>query len=54
VTPPDIISQTMVALPMILLYQLSILLSSLLLRFRRKKRVQADSEEDAETDSEAD
>ncbi|MCD7883223.1 MAG: twin-arginine translocase subunit TatC [Lachnospiraceae bacterium] len=37
VTPPDIVSQTMVALPMLLLYQFSILLSSLLLRLHRKK-----------------
>ncbi|MCD8012621.1 MAG: twin-arginine translocase subunit TatC [Lachnospiraceae bacterium] len=45
VTPPDIVSQTMVALPMIGLYELSILLSSFLLRFRRKKKAEQ-SEED--------
>ncbi len=42
VTPPDIVSQTMVAVPMIGLYELSILISTLLLRFRHK----ATSEQD--------
>ncbi|MCD7744213.1 MAG: twin-arginine translocase subunit TatC [Lachnospiraceae bacterium] len=45
VTPPDIVSQTMVAFPMIGLYELSILLSSFLLRFRRKKKVDKDGEQ---------
>ncbi len=37
ITPPDIVSQIMVAIPMIGLYELSILISSLLLRLRSKK-----------------
>lgn len=35
ITPPDIVSQIMVAIPMILLYQLSIMLCSFLMHFRR-------------------
>ncbi len=37
VTPPDIISQIMVAVPMIALYELSIYLSAFLLRLRRRR-----------------
>ncbi len=47
ITPPDIVSQIMVAVPMIGLYELSILLSSILLRVRRKNRTQ-DEEDDME------
>lgn len=36
ITPPDIVSQVMVAIPMIGLYELSIILSSVLMRFRKK------------------
>ena len=43
ITPPDVVSQVMVALPMILLYELSIGLSSLVGRRRTEAR-----EEDAE------
>ena len=39
ITPPDIVSQIMVAVPMIGLYELSILISSLLLRLRRRRKV---------------
>lgn len=41
ITPPDIVSQIMVAIPMIGLYELSILISSVLLKFRKPN----DSEE---------
>lgn len=37
VTPPDVVSQTMVAIPMILLYELSIWLSTLISAFKKKK-----------------
>lgn len=37
VTPPDIVSQIMVALPMIALYEVSILLSSILMKFRKNR-----------------
>ena len=36
ITPPDIVSQIMVAIPMVGLYELSIILSSILMRFRKK------------------
>ena len=45
ITPPDVVSQIMVALPMILLYELSIALSSLV--GRRRKDAQDEEEEDA-------
>lgn len=45
ITPPDIVSQIMVAIPMIGLYELSILISSLLLRLRRRKK-RADGDEE--------
>ncbi|MCD8084478.1 MAG: twin-arginine translocase subunit TatC [Clostridiales bacterium] len=38
VTPPDVISQIMVAVPVIFLYQLSIFLSATILRLKREKR----------------
>lgn len=37
ITPPDIFSQIMVALPIILLYQVSIVLSSIFYKLRKKK-----------------
>ena len=37
ITPPDIVSQIMVAIPMIGLYELSILICSFLMRFKKKE-----------------
>lgn len=37
ITPPDIISQVMVAIPMMLLYQVSIFISKAIEKFKRKK-----------------
>ncbi len=37
ITPPDIVSQIMVAIPMLALYELSILLCRLFEKFRRPK-----------------
>jgi sec-independent protein translocase protein TatC len=51
ITPPDVVSQIMVAVPMILLYQLSILICRVI--FRHKNRGTAgenDGENDGETD----
>lgn len=45
ITPPDIFSQIMVALPIILLYQVSILLSALFYRFRKEKEEKEEKEE---------
>ena len=36
VTPPDVVSQTIVAIPMLLIYEVSILLSKLVVRNRKK------------------
>jgi sec-independent protein translocase protein TatC len=47
ITPPDIVSQVMVAIPMIGLYELSIIISSILLKLRRKKP--EDTENEAES-----
>lgn len=49
ITPPDVVSQVMVALPMILLYELSIALSSLVGKSRREKLGDDDEEEEAES-----
>ena len=46
ITPPDVVSQVMVALPMILLYELSIALSTMI--GKRRKAKQADDEDDEE------
>ena len=45
ITPPDVVSQVMVACPMILLYQVSIWLSAI---FRRRKPLPADDEDEEE------
>lgn len=42
VTPPDIVSQIMVAIPMITLYEISILISSALLKLRKKRQQEED------------
>jgi sec-independent protein translocase protein TatC len=47
ITPPDIVSQVMVAIPMIGLYELSIVISSILLRFRRKKPEDTENDEES-------
>lgn len=49
ITPPDIISQVMVALPIILLYELSIYLSKFVYRLKRKKQ-DADLDDDDDDD----
>ena len=46
ITPPDVVSQVMVALPMILLYELSIALSSLVGRRRKDAQDEEEEEED--------
>ena len=51
ITPPDIVSQIMVAIPMIGLYELSILLSRLVMKAKKNK---ADEDEDEEEDEEDD
>ena len=43
ITPPDIVSQIMVAIPMVGLYELSIIICSVLMKFRKKKADEEDS-----------
>ena len=53
VTPPDVISQVGLAIPMILLYEISILSAKLAERARRKKEEQEEAEEAAEAATDA-
>ena len=48
-TPPDVISQTLLALPMWLLFELGILLSWILLPHRRSKETVEEESEDQAT-----
>ena len=50
ITPPDIVSQIMVAVPMIGLYELSILLCTVLGRIRPFRRRSSDDEDDDDSD----
>ncbi len=45
VTPPDIVSQIMVAIPMLFLYEFSIILCSVLNKFRRKKQTETEEQQ---------
>lgn len=51
ITPPDIVSQVMVALPMLGLYELSIVICTLLLKFRKNSDHEADEGETDEEDT---
>lgn len=51
ITPPDVVSQFMIAMPMLALYELSIIISSVIYK-RRQKR--AEMEENGEDDDEED
>ena len=55
ITPPDIMSQCMVALPMMLLYQVSIWICSFIYNRRRKKLIAQgiDPDEDEESDEDS-
>ena len=46
ITPPDIVSQIMVAIPMLLLYEFSIFLCWLLMKLRRR----GETEKEADTE----
>lgn len=48
ITPPDIVSQVMVAVPMMFLYELSIILCTVFQKFRRKKREEEEESEEFE------
>ena len=49
VTPPDVVSQAMVAIPVIGLYELSIVLCGVFERFRKKEPEEGEEEEDTES-----
>lgn len=51
ITPPDIVSQVMVAVPMLGLYELSIVICTILLKLRKKSMRETEADED-ETDTE--
>ena len=53
ITPPDIVSQIMVAVPMIGLYELSVILCTILSKLKRKKKKEAEEEEEAGEKAEA-
>lgn len=55
ITPPDIVSQFMVAVPMLALYELSILISAVIARRREKREAaEEDDEDDEDEDDEED
>jgi sec-independent protein translocase protein TatC len=54
VTPPDVVSQLALAIPMCLLYELGILAAQLVVRTRRDETAAVDPENDAKMDAEMD
>lgn len=52
ITPPDIVSQVMVALPMVALFQIGIMLSVVVEKMRIKRKKKAEATEDADDESE--
>lgn len=48
ITPPDVVSQVMVAVPMIGLYEVSILISAILMKFKKKKTASEGAEDEEE------
>ena len=50
ITPPDIVSQFMVAVPMIILYELSILISAAVYRRKQREQVLEDDEDEEDDD----
>ncbi|MCI7812972.1 MAG: twin-arginine translocase subunit TatC [Lachnospiraceae bacterium] len=53
VTPPDIVSQVMVAIPMIGLYELSILLCTFLENLKKKRREESIEQEETESENDS-
>ncbi len=45
ITPPDIVSQIMVGIPMVGLYEISIVICSILMKFRKKEAEEEDEEQ---------
>lgn len=53
ITPPDVVSQVMVAIPVMFLYELSIILCSVVEKLRRKKPGEDEEEETSEEEEKA-
>ena len=53
ITPPDIVSQVMVAVPMLGLYEVSIILCAILSKLKRKKQKTEEEEEDEKETAES-
>ena len=54
ITPPDVVSQFMIAMPMLALYELSIIISSVIYKRRQKRAEMEDSGEDDDEEDEDD
>ncbi len=52
ITPPDVVSQFMIAVPMVALYELSILISAAVVRRKRKHEEEDDDDEDDDDEDE--
>lgn len=50
ITPTDVVSQIMVAIPIIGLYELSILICTILMKVKKRKAAETGEEEDSEDD----
>jgi len=53
-TPPDIISQTLLALPMWLLFEIGLIASRYFLRLKKERQEEIDAEEELETEEDMD
>lgn len=53
ITPPDVVSQIMVAIPMIGLYELSIMVCTVLMKLKKRRRKKAGDEEEDEDGEDA-
>lgn len=51
ITPPDVVSQFMIAVPMLALYELSILISAVVAKRRAKREAEEDDDEDEEDEA---
>lgn len=52
ITPPDVVSQFMIAMPMLALYELSIIISSVVYKRRQKRAAMEENDEDEDEDDE--
>ena len=52
ITPPDVVSQIMVAIPIMALYELSILICTVLEKLKKKRNQEEETEEEEENEEE--